>query len=208
MIDTLSAFLLQVVLISLSGVMAPGPITAATLAAGTRSRHAGGLIAIGHGMVEFPLMLLVLAGAGTLVALPLVRVAIGLIGGAFLMVMGAGMFRTLGNAQALSAGQAAGDSVWTGVVLTGGNPYFLLWWVTIGLELTTRAFQLGALAFGLFALVHWLCDLVWLEGVSFASFKGSTVMGNRIQKPVLAVCSVALIGLGVSFIVDALRGFD
>lgn len=37
--------------ISLSGVMAPGVITAATLAAGTRNPHAGALVAVGHGIV-------------------------------------------------------------------------------------------------------------------------------------------------------------
>ena len=55
-------FLLTATAISLSGVLAPGPMTAATLAAGTRSRHAGAIIALGHGVVEFPLMLVIIAG--------------------------------------------------------------------------------------------------------------------------------------------------
>jgi len=52
------AFLLSTVAISLSGVMAPGPITAATLAAGARGRHAGAMICLGHVVVELPLILL------------------------------------------------------------------------------------------------------------------------------------------------------
>ena len=52
-------FLGQVVVISLSGVMAPGPVTAAAIGMGARSRYAGMLLAIGHGIVEFPLMILI-----------------------------------------------------------------------------------------------------------------------------------------------------
>ena len=64
-------FLFQAMIISLSGVMAPGPITAATIAAGTKSRHSGALIAVGHGIVEFPLMFLILAGIGIIFESPL-----------------------------------------------------------------------------------------------------------------------------------------
>ena len=55
------SFLVEAVLISLTGVLAPGPITVATMVAGTRRPHAGALVALGHAVVEFPLMILVLA---------------------------------------------------------------------------------------------------------------------------------------------------
>ena len=58
----MTAFLLQAVLISLSGVMAPGPLSAAIVGQGRRSPHAGALVALGHGIVEFPLMAVILIG--------------------------------------------------------------------------------------------------------------------------------------------------
>jgi threonine/homoserine/homoserine lactone efflux protein len=58
--------LAQVLAISLFGVLAPGPMTAATIAAGTRRRHAGALLAIGHGVVEFPLMIAITGGVGAI----------------------------------------------------------------------------------------------------------------------------------------------
>lgn len=201
----LTIFLMQVVLVSLSGVIAPGPITAATLAAGTRSRHAGSLIAIGHGIVEFPLMLLVMAGAGSLLASKAATISIGLIGGAVLVMMGGGTIRNLRRPDAVAIAPATQRPVWTGVVLTGANPYFLLWWVAVGLKLTSRALEIGMLAFGLFALVHWLCDLVWLEALSLVGFNGTKVMGDRAQRIVLAACSVTLVGMGLYFVVDAVR---
>jgi threonine/homoserine/homoserine lactone efflux protein len=63
----LIGFLVTTVAISLSGAMAPGPITAAIPAVGTRSRHAGVLVALGHLAVELPLILLLVAGIGKFV---------------------------------------------------------------------------------------------------------------------------------------------
>lgn len=201
----LIVFLLQVVVISLSGVMAPGPVTAATLAAGTRARHAGSLIAVGHGIVEFPLMLLIIAGAGTLLASSIVMTCIGILGGAVLVVTGGFIFRSLQESRNLAAKPTRRGPIWTGIVLTGGNPYFIVWWVTIGLTLASRALQLGALAFVMFAVVHWLCDLVWLEALSLAGFNGTRLLGDRVQKVVLGSCSIALIGLGFYYMLDAAR---
>jgi threonine/homoserine/homoserine lactone efflux protein len=212
MSGSLLTFILQAVAVSLSGVIAPGPVTAATLAAGTRRRHAGALIAVGHGIVEFPLMLLIMAGTSTLFASKGVTIGIGLVGGAFLILMGAQMLRGLSKNQDQTGAHAARNPILTGVILTGGNPYFLLWWVTVGLALATRALALGALAFGalafgLFAIVHWLCDLVWLEALSLASFKGTRLLGQRSQRVVLAVCSAALILIGLAFILDASKSW-
>jgi len=49
-------FLAQVLIISCSGAMQPGPVTATAIAMGARNRYAGTLLAIGHGIIEFPLM--------------------------------------------------------------------------------------------------------------------------------------------------------
>lgn len=204
--ESLTVFLFQAVVISLSGVMAPGPLTAAVLAAGTRSRHAGARMALGHGVVEFPLMFLIMLGMGALFASQHVRIAIGLTGGAFLVFMGLQMLRGLRRTARTNVGKdiSGGQGpIWTGIILSAGNPYFLLWWATVGLALASQASRLGMLAFGLFAILHWLCDLVWLEALSLATFKGSKLLGDRNQRIVLAVCALALLVFGVTFIHDA-----
>ena len=80
-------FLAGAVVISLSGVMAPGPVTTAALAAGARQRHAGALMALGHAVVEFPLMLLIIGGMGKLFESEKIKIGIGLAGGAFLIFL-------------------------------------------------------------------------------------------------------------------------
>ncbi|UCD27885.1 MAG: LysE family transporter [Planctomycetota bacterium] len=199
-------FLLMATGISLSGVMAPGPVTAATLVAGTRSKHAGSLIALGHGIIEFPLMLLIMGGMSTLFKSQAIKIGIGLVGGIFLLHMGIQILRSINKGSDSIEKYADKSPVWIGIILSGGNPYFLLWWATIGLALSSRAIELGVLAFGLFAVVHWLCDLVWLEALSLAGFKGSKLLGQRSRRIVLVICSLALLVFGVMFICDAGKG--
>ena len=196
-------FLLSTVAISLSGVMAPGPITAATLAAGARSRHAGGLIALGHAVIEMPLILLLSAGIGSFLESSTARVGIGLAGGMVLLFMGVQLLLSLRKPGMSSAAPVQRHPLVIGVVLTAANPYFLVWWATVGLALATQAMAFGALMLGLFAIVHWLCDLGWLEVLSVAGFKGSQVFGRRAQTVVSAVCGVVLVGFGAKFLYDA-----
>lgn len=198
-------FLGMAVLISLSGVLAPGPMTAATLAAGVRSRHAGAVIALGHAAIEVPLMLLIVAGAGTVFQVPSVQLAIGAVGGVFLLLMGIQLVAAARHVDETQATDGRHPFV-TGVVLTAANPYFLIWWATVGLALATKAVGFGILAFVLFGLVHWLCDLIWLEILSFASYKGTEVLGGRLQQVVLLVCGIMLLAFGVMFLKDAGQG--
>ena len=207
MSTSVTVFLFQAAIISLSGVMVPGPVTAATLAGGLRNRHAGAWIAVGHGIVEFPLMGLIMAGAGAVLTARAFQIAVGLGGGAALLLMSGLLLASLRRRDASGAPARQANPIWTGVVLTGGNPYFLLWWATVGLALSTRAMDLGVLAFGLFALVHWLCDLAWLEILSLASSRGVDLLGRRSQQAVTVVCSVAMAIFGIRFLWDAVGRF-
>ncbi len=197
------AFLGQVILVSLSGVMAPGPVTAATLTAGTRNRHSGLLIAVGHGIVEFPLMIVIVAGAGMIFKQPVAQIIIGLVGGAFLLHMGGQMLAGLRKQEEIAAPCVDSHPVRIGIVLTATNPYFLFWWATVGLGLSLEARKLGPTAFVVFAVVHWLCDLVWLEILSQASFRGTQILGRKSMPIILGICATALIVIGSRFVYDA-----
>ncbi|NQU75604.1 MAG: LysE family transporter [Planctomycetes bacterium] len=196
---------MQAAVISLSGVMAPGPVTAITLAAGARSRHAGALVAVGHGIVEFPLMILIMVGVGTVLTTQAFRIAVGIAGGAALLLMAVMMLIGLRRQPNQPRHVNLANPVWAGVVLSGGNPYFLLWWATVGLALATKAINLGTLAFGLFAVIHWLCDLAWLEMLSLASNKGATLLGPHGRRVVIIICALAMGVFGILFVCDALN---
>jgi len=201
----LTGFLIKAIGISLSGVMAPGAVTTAAIAQGARRRWAGVLMAVGHGIVEIPLIFFIMFGLGVLFQAGWFRIVVGLFGGAFLIWMGVGMLRDKGADDSPSGRTADAGPLMTGLILSIGNPYFLLWWATVGLNLALEARHLGWLAFVLFALVHWLCDLIWLTILSFGSFHGTSVLGPRSQRIVLQICGIALVLFGIHFIYRAIE---
>ena len=205
--NELIPFLISTVAISLSGVMAPGAITAATIAQGTRNKWAGGLISLGHGVVEMPLIFLLMAGLGLVFKMEPVKIGIGIAGGLFLLYLGGGMIQQLFKPQATVETTFNQNSVWTGILLSATNPYFLLWWATVGLNLALGAKELGIMALVLFAIIHWLCDLVWLMILSTAAFyshKGAGLLSNKLQQGILLFCGACLLVFGQIFLTKAL----
>ena len=196
-------FLAQVVGISLSGVMAPGPVTAAAIAMGARNRFAGALMAVGHGIIEFPLMILIILGMDKVLRSTTTKIVIGFAGGIFLVIMAIQMLRTVKSSEQQEVQVTKRGPLVAGIVLSGSNPFFLIWWASVGLNLAITATGIGIWAFALFAIVHWSCDLIWLSLLSWASFKGSELLGSRNQRIVLLICSLALFGFGLFFIYNA-----
>lgn len=196
MTASLGLFLLSAAGISLSGVMAPGPLTAATIAKGYREKNAGMFIAMGHAVVELPIIALVYFGFAHYITIPEVKKFIGLVGGLLLIFMGSMMFKTMGKSMKEVA-DLPYNSFTTGIVMTGANPYFFLWWATIGVALIAGATQFGIYGLIIFAVVHWSCDLVWEQVVSLTVFKTRNLWTPKVQKVVFSVCAFVLIGFGI-----------
>jgi threonine/homoserine/homoserine lactone efflux protein len=193
-------FLVQAFAISLSGVMAPGPVTASAIAMGSRNKYAGLLLGLGHCIIELPLVVLLLLGFGAFFKSERAQMIIGLGGGLFLLFMAVQMFREIKKVGTQQEKVIGSDPVLAGIMLSGGNPYFPLWWIAVGLNLVIRASQLGVYAIVLFALIHWLCDCTWLQILSWASYKGTRVFGIRGQRIVLGICGAAMAGFGCFFL--------
>jgi threonine/homoserine/homoserine lactone efflux protein len=203
---TLPAFLLEAAAISLSGVMAPGPVTSVAVGKGSESPHAGALIAIGHGIVELPLMVAVFYGVGRLLQLPHTSAAIALVGGLFLLWMGFDMLRSL-RRDTVRDTHSAHTPLVAGILLSAGNPYFLVWWATVGAALIARSVRFGVWGFLAFALAHWMCDLLWDYLLSALSFKGGQVFGVRFRRGIFLLCGACLILFGGRFVIDGVLRF-
>jgi len=186
--------------ISFSGAMQPGPVTATVITMGTRNRYAGALLAVGHGIIEFPLMVLIILGMGNLFKSEKAQITIGLAGGVFLLMMATQMIVGLKKTGDSKEKPVRDKPVLAGIILSAGNPYFLIWWATVGLALATTARDFGVWAFALFALVHWSVDLIWLQILSWTSFKGTTLLGPRRQRIALLVCALAVLCFGALFV--------
>jgi threonine/homoserine/homoserine lactone efflux protein len=197
-------FLLEAMLISVSGVMSPGPITAVAVGRGSESPQAGALVALGHGAVEFPLIAAVAWGFGQLVQTPAAKLGILLVGGVLLVIMGIGMLRKRSK-ESESGGGGERMPIAAGVLLSAGSPFFLIWWVTIGAALIARALEFGVWGVVALAVTHWSIDLGWCSLLSVISYRGGRLLGPRFQQLIGALCGVFMMGFGGRYIWEAVR---
>jgi threonine/homoserine/homoserine lactone efflux protein len=202
---SLGQFLLMAVGISLTGVMFPGPMTAATIAKGYSEKHAGAWIAAGHAVIEIPViavMAVIYFGSGRFASSPRVETVIYLVGGLMLLYLGFRMFRATRQTGGAAGGLPASPFV-TGIVITGTNPSFYIWWVTAGAVLITGAAKFGIVGVVLLAVVHLPCDFAWSEFVSIGTFESRRWWTQRVQRIVFSVCALILAGFGIWFWLSA-----
>lgn len=196
-------FLGLVAFISLSGALMPGPVFATAVAKGYQDRHAGAKITAGHALIEIPLVAAIFLGFETVLKDTTVFAAIGLVGGAFLLYMGISMMRTR-----IDDGQVQGSRLrpfTAGVALTAVNPYFLLWWATVGASLIGTALGYGLIILPLFVMVHLACDLGWLEFVSFSVNRSRKFLTGRRYRILFVACGSFLIAFALYFVVSSLQ---
>ncbi|MBL7165161.1 MAG: LysE family transporter [Dehalococcoidales bacterium] len=196
--------LLSVAVISLSGVMMPGPMFAITVAKSYRSPWAGPLIAIGHAVIEVPLILLIYFGFARFFENTTVQLVLSIAGGAMIIWLGIGMFRA--RTEVVHQGRDLSyNAITAGIVLSALNPFFLLWWATVGSMLIMKVVDYGAAGLVAFTAVHWSCDLVWLTIVSVLIYRTQALWGKRFQEGLFIACSLLLVGFGGWFIVSGIQ---
>lgn len=194
-----------VIIISASGVMAPGPLFAATVSRGAKEGAKAGLkIAHGHAIVELPLVVLIGVGVFTLESLPEFRAIVSILGAASIFVFAAIQIRSTLKSDH-KTGKSRYGSLLTGVLLTGLNPFFLVWWFTIGLKIISDAYALwffwGILI--MFGLHIWM-DYAWLIFVSAISSKGARLLSSRKYRVLIIGVNLVLVYFGVLFVLDYL----
>jgi threonine/homoserine/homoserine lactone efflux protein len=193
-----------VVITSLSGVMAPGPMFTVTLAKSLKSPWAGLQVSLGHAVIEVPLILLVYFGLAQFFQNSAVQLALSVLGGGMIVWMGFDLFRAR-RKLAREGKDTSYNAFIAGILMSGLNPFFLVWWVTVGsLLLMNFLNAVGTWGLPFFVVVHWLCDLVWLSIVSFTIYKTHKFWGQRVQEWVFILLSLALLYFGGQFMVKGL----
>ena len=102
-------------------------------------------------------------------------------------------------------GTLAGSSLALGVALTGLNPYFILWWLTIGSVLIVQALAFAAIVGVLimYAAHVWM-DYAYLTTIAHLGKRGKAIIGSRYYKFVLIAFGLILVYYGSTFIVNIL----
>jgi len=189
-----------------SGAVTPGPLLVAcahqTLSAG----FAAGMTTVaGHAAMELVLVGAMLAGLARLLkSRPAVFHIVKALAGASLLVLGAAMIAMAPSAELSIAGPSAQTAIaWPfliGAAVSIGNPYFILWWATIGLGLLGRAARSGHVAVSFFYVGHILSDFAW-----FAFVVGSLALGRNVilrattYRILLAGSGVFMVAFGLYF---------
>ena len=203
------AFFVTVVVVSASGVMAPGPLFASTISSGLRQKIAGFQIAIGHTIVELPLVVLIGLGVLSLESFPQFRIIVTMLGAA--SIFGFAAIQVRSALRGITAKDSKYGPLLTGILLTGLNPFFLVWWFSIGIKLISDSMTLWGMwgILVMFAIHIWM-DYAWLSFVSATSSKGAKFLSGKSYKIFMISINAVLIYFGITFVTDALsalKGF-
>ncbi len=193
----------MVALVSVSGVIMPGPMFAATIARGYEDERAGLKISAGHAIIEAPLIAAIFLGFGTILTGNVVFTIIGIIGGLLLLYLGVSMLRTTESSLATPKANGRG-SVVTGFLMTAANPYFFLWWATIGAALVASAVSFGLIMLPLFAAIHLACDFGWSGFVSFAVYRSKGLWSTKSHRYLFMGAGAVMVFFALYFLSSAI----
>jgi threonine/homoserine/homoserine lactone efflux protein len=190
-------------LIGLTGALAPGPTLVATINASLSGNWATGLkITLGHVIIETAIFFLIILGLAS-VATPYTT-AIAVVGGIALIIFGV---LTLAGSRTASLSTAPAEAVTSpymaGLLTSAANPYFWIWWLSVGSALLIKSLAGGIILAAVFMLGHWSADTSWYVFVSTGVSKGRTVFSDTTYHRIMAACGVFLVLFGIYYLAGA-----
>jgi len=198
----LAGLIVSTIIISVSGALSPGPLTASAVMIGTRRFAKGGfLIALGHMLFEFPYVLIIASLYSSIgVFLKSVNVNYALTFAILLFILffsylvikeGFSVIKS-GVSQMRESRDYALNPVLVGIILTGLNPYFLLWWLSVGLPLIQISMSMGLPFFLLMYGSHVWMDYFWLTLMGFAGESGVKILKSKGYGVLLIILGLIL----------------
>lgn len=198
-------------IIALSGALMPGPLLAVTIRDTTRRGFvAAPLLVLGHGILELGLLALLMLGLAEWLKGDAATTVIALAGAGALLWMAAGMAREVrslrfdaGAADASTPRKEGAGSLWRpvadGIVASVSNPYWSLWWATIGLGYLALSRSQGLAGVAFFFAGHILADAAWFMFVGLTVSAGRGRFTDRVYRGVVGVCAGFLFFFALSF---------
>jgi threonine/homoserine/homoserine lactone efflux protein len=189
-------------ILALSGAVMPGPLLTVTISESPRrGMMTGPLLIVGHAVLELALVLALLMGLAPVLKMKPVFIFIALAGSAVLLWMGVGMLKSLPSMVLTTAGDnAKGKSlILSGILMSLANPYWSIWWATIGLGYILHSMDAGTMGVVAFFGGHILGDLFWYAAVSAAVWKGRKLLSDRSYRILIGTCALFLIAFSFLF---------
>ncbi|HSW10840.1 MAG TPA: LysE family transporter [Bacillota bacterium] len=200
------AVLLAALGVGLSGALMPGPLTVVVLHQAMRLGTAAGLLAgSAHALLEFFMVLALGVGLGRLLNRPAVAGGVALAGGLAMLAISWQMVMApppLPPAVQPGPGLIPSGALLGGAVATLGNPYWFVWWATVGASQIAWAGRRHRL---IFWLGHITADLAWLTVLAVAVSRGRNLLGGPAYSLLLQGLGAAVAVLGLYFVLSARR---
>ncbi|MEA3345032.1 MAG: LysE family transporter [Chloroflexota bacterium] len=200
--------------VGFSGAMTPGPVSTVTLTQSMRRGFwVGPLITAGHALVEGPLVVALAFGLGGPLRRPEIMAAIGCVGGLVLLWMGSSLIlhgwreggEQTSDSEASSYLAGGMSSVPAGMVTSVANPYWFLWWATVGAKYVFDGLEWGVVGLVAFYSGHILSDLSWNSLLALAGTTGRRLLSGRLHLVLSLICGLFLLGLGGYFLWAGMR---
>jgi len=206
-------------LVALTGAMSPGPLLTYTIIKAAKTRKRGYLMGLwiitGHALLEMVIIIFLLMGFSFILQNIIIVRIIGVVGGVILVCFGISIARDiyLGKISTdfLQSSERQEDDtspfenkglenpVIGGIMVSMSNPYWWVWWATIGFAFMIQ-FDISLRQWPkllAFYLGHEAGDLVWYLIISTLSFFGLRHLNKKVYYGVLAVCALFMILFGI-----------
>jgi len=204
---TLVAIFASSFLIALSGALMPGPLLTVTVSESPRrGAVTGPLMILGHGILELGLVIALLLGLAPILKQDAVFISISLAGGGILIWMAVSMFRSLPNLY-LDLDASTGkprNLILSGIILSLVNPYWTIWWASIGLGYIMSSAKLGAAGIISFFAGHILADFIWYSFISYSVSRGRRFLSNTLYRGLIGGCASFLLIFACCFLYSGL----
>ena len=206
---------LQIIFVSVSGVISPGPLFFANLVLSKNGGFWSGIkIAIGHSIVELPVIILysipLIVLSSPIVTSSIIKF-ISFIGGISLIAFGIlYVVKTLSknnNSNYIVKSSRIQKPILAGILFTGLNPFFFLWWISVGIKLISDSIELLGYPFGIafLFLVHVWMDYAWLGLSSYFASRGVKVIRSYYHNFIILLLTIPLFYYGINFTLSAFR---
>jgi len=209
--DTIPRIFITSFLVGLSGALMPGPVLVVTVShAARRGFIVGPLIVLGHAILEMAVVVGVSLGLGDFLVLGTVTGVLGIAGGGVLIWMGWGMLAGKGGGEEEGtefARMGARSPVVAGILTSLSNPYWFLWWATVGLAYISLSLKKGLGGVSAFYSGHILSDLLWYSFIAGLIAMGRRFVAGRIYRAFFLFCGAFLVLFGFYFLYRGVRIF-
>ncbi len=193
--------------IGLTGALAPGPTLVATVNSSLKiGWTAGPKIALGHAFVELLIFILIVMGLAAAAQQRQQEYShyIAIIGGLALIAFGLLTVKGSRDASLVSAaGGKAENPYIAGILTSAANPYFWVWWLSIGSALVIDGLQGGLILASVFLIGHWGADFGWYTLVSASLDRGRSILSEANYQRILAICGGFLVFFGLYYLTRA-----